>query len=65
MKLIDIGANCYAHVMGDRIYLYINNEFVEILYVENIEILENPIPSILHEIELSSQPSLYNCLELI
>lgn len=65
MKLIDISSNCYAHLVVNTIYLYINNEFAEMLYVDNIETLENPIPLIMHEIELSSQPSLYNCLELI
>ena len=65
MKLVDISSNCYAHLMGHAIYLYVNNEFAEMLHVDNIETLENPIPHILHEIELSSQPSLYDCVELL
>lgn len=65
MKLLDIRANCYAHLMGNTVYLYVNNEFVEMLHVDNIEASENPIPLIVHEIELSSQPSLYKCLELV
>ena len=65
MKLLDISANCYAHLMNNTIYLYVNNEFTEMLYVDNIEAEENPIPFIMHEIELSSQPSLYKCLELV
>ena len=27
MKLLDISANCYAHLMNNTIYLYVNNEF--------------------------------------
>lgn len=65
MKLIDISTNCYAHLMGNTIYLYIENEFAEMLYVDNIENSVDPIPSILNEIELSSRPSLYKCIEFL
>ena len=65
MKLIDICTNCYAHLIDNRIYLYVDDVFSEMLYVDNIENLDDPIPLIMHEIELSSQPSLYKCLELV
>ena len=65
MKQVDISLDCYAHITGNTIYLYVNNEFTEMLYVDNIENLDNPIPYIIHEIELSSQPSLYACIDLI
>lgn len=65
MKLIDISLNCYAHLMENTIYLYVENEFVDILHVDNIEHLEDPTPLIIKEIELSSRPSLYRCVELL
>ena len=65
MKLIDISMNCYAHLIDNRIYLYVDDAFSEILYVDNIENLADPIPSIMHEIELSSQASLYECMQFI
>lgn len=65
MKLVDICSNCYAHLTDNTIYLYVNNEFTEMLYVDNVEHLDDPVPHIMHEIELSSQPSLYACIELI
>ena len=65
MKLIDICTNCYAHLMDNRIYLYVDNSFTEILYVDDIENLEDPIPFIVREIELSSRASLYECTQFI
>lgn len=65
MKLVDICQNCYAHLIDSTIYLYVDNEFTEMLHVDNIETLEEPIPSIIREIELSSRPSLYTCVELV
>ncbi len=65
MKHIDISSNCYAHLADNTIYLYIDNEFKEMLHIDNIENSEDPIPSILREIELSSRPSLYECLQMI
>lgn len=65
MKLVDICANCYAHLTGSTIYLYVDNEFTEMLYVNDIENIEDPVPLIIREIELSSRPSLYTCVELI
>ena len=65
MKLIDISMNCYAHLIENRIYLYVDDAFSEILYVDNIENLENPMPFIMHEIELSSRASLYENMQFI
>ena len=64
MKQVDICSNCYAHLTDNTIYLYVDNEFTEMLYIDNIETLENPIPLIMREIEFSSRPSLYTCVEL-
>ena len=58
MKLVDISSDCYAHLIDDTIYIYIDNEFIEILYVDDIENSEEPIPLILEEMELASRPSL-------
>lgn len=65
MKQIDICQNCYAHLMGNIIYLYVDNIFTEMLYIDDIENLEEPIPLIIREIEFSSRPSLYKCMELV
>lgn len=65
MKLVDICQDCYAHLVDNSIYLYVNNEFTEILYADDIENAEDPLPFILNEIELSSRPSLYKCVELV
>jgi len=65
MKLVDICTDCYAHLVDNTIYLYVNNEFTEMLYVDDIESVENPLPFIISEIELSSRPSLYECVELV
>ncbi len=65
MKLVDISSNCYAHLMDNTIYIYIDNEFKEMLHVDGIENLKDPAPFILREIELSSRPSLYECLQII
>lgn len=65
MKQVDICSNCYAHLSGSIIYLYVDNEFTEMLYVDDIETIEDPIPLITREIEFSSRPSLYTCVELI
>ncbi len=65
MKLIDISMNCYAHLIDNRIYLYVDDVFSEILYVDDIENLDNPIPLIMHEIELSSQASIYECMQFL
>ncbi len=63
MKLVDIGSNCYAHLIDNTIFLYIDNEFVELLYVDDIESAEDPIPLILAEYKLVSQPSLFKWTE--
>ncbi len=65
MKLVDICTDCYAHLVDNSIYLYVNNEFTEMLYVDDIENSETPLPLIINEIELSSRPSLYKCVELL
>lgn len=65
MKLIDICTNCYAHLVDNRVYLYVDDTFSEILYVDNIENIDDPLPLIVHEIELSSQPSLYKCMQFL
>lgn len=65
MKLLDISSNCYAHLIDNSIYLYVDNEFIEMLYVDGIESSQDPVASIKHEIELSSRPSLYKCMELM
>lgn len=65
MKQVDICLNCYAHLIENIIYLYVDNEFTEMLYVDDIETLDDPIPPIIREIELSSRPSLYSCIELM
>lgn len=65
LKLLDISTNCYAHLMNDTIYLYIDGEFSEMLYVDNIETNDDPIPLIKHEIELSSKASLYECMQFL
>ena len=65
MKLVDISSSCYAHLMVNTIYIYIDSEFKEMLYVDDIETEENPIPFIVREIELSLRPSLYECIQLI
>ena len=36
MKLVDISENCYAHLMKDTVYLYVNNEFTETFYINDI-----------------------------
>jgi hypothetical protein len=65
MKLIDISTNCYAHLMDNTIYLYVDGEFSEMLHSDDIEEVENPIPLIMHEIELSSKASLYECMQFL
>jgi hypothetical protein len=65
MKQVDIGSNCYAHLIDSVIYLYINNEFAEMLHIDNIETTEDPMQLIISEIELSSRPSLYKCVQLM
>jgi len=65
MKLIDISTNCYAHLMDNTIYIYVDGEFSEMLHSDDIEEVENPIPLIMHEIELSSKASLYECMQFL
>ena len=65
MKQVDIGSNCYAHLIDSVIYLYINNEFAEMLHIDNIETTEDPMQLIISEIELSSRPSLYKSVQLM
>ena len=65
VKLVDISTTCYAHLMDNTIYLYVDGEFTEILYADGIEAIDNPIPLIMHEIELSSKASLYECMQFI
>ena len=33
MKLVDISSSCYAHLIDNIIYLYIENEFAEMFYI--------------------------------
>ena len=42
LKLLDISTNCYAHLLNDIIYLYVDGEFSEILYIDNVEELDDP-----------------------
>ena len=65
LKLLDISTNCYAHLLNDTIYLYIDGEFSEMLYIDNIEELVDPLPLIKYEMELSSRASLYECMQFI
>jgi hypothetical protein len=65
MKLIDISSNCYAHLIDNRVFLYIDNEFVELLHVDGIENSEDPIPLILAEYKLASRPSLFKWTEFL
>lgn len=65
MKLIDISTNCYVHLIDNTIYLYVDNVFSEMLYVDNIESSDNPMPLIMHEIELSSRANVYECMQLL
>ncbi len=65
MKLVNIDTNCYAHLIDNTIYIYIDNEFIEILYIDGIEDSEDPIPAIINEMELASRPSLYKLLEFL
>lgn len=62
MKHVDINDDCYVHLIDNAIYLYVENQFIEILYVDDIENSEDPIPAILNEIELASRPSLFKLL---
>jgi len=64
MKHLDICDDCYAHLLDNRVYLYVNNQFTELLYIDNIEHIEQPLALIQREIELSSRPSLYSCLRI-
>lgn len=63
MKLVDISDNCYVHLIDNTIFIYVDNEFVELLYVDDIENSEDPIPLILAEYKLASRPSLYKLVE--
>lgn len=65
LKLLDISDNCYAHLINDTIYLYLNGEFSEMLYIDDIENSVDPIPLIKYEMELSSRASLYECVQLL
>ncbi|MEA3369758.1 MAG: hypothetical protein U9Q40_00290 [Campylobacterota bacterium] len=65
MKYVDICENCYAHLVESRVYLYVENEFTEMLHLDGIETEEDPTPLIHREIELSSRPSLYTCTGLV
>ena len=65
LKLLDISTNCYAHLLNDIIYLYVDGEFSEMLYIDDVENLENPIPFIMREMELSSRASLYENIQFI
>lgn len=65
MKLVDINDNCYAHLINSTVYLYVNNEFMETFYIDNIEEHDEPVPLITKEIEYSQRPSLYKSLNLL
>ena len=65
MKHIDISTNCYAHLVDNTVYIYIDNEFTEMLHVDNAENMEDPMPYIRNELELSSRASLYECILLV
>ena len=65
MKLLDISTNCYAHLMNDTIYLYVDGEFTEMLFIDKVEELEDPLPLIQYEMEISSRASLYECMQFI
>lgn len=36
MKHLDIGENGYAHLDGNKAYLYLHNEFQTVLHIDNI-----------------------------
>jgi len=65
MRLVDINPDCYAHLIKNTIYLYVDNECVEVLYVNDIEYIEDPIPYIMHELELASRGSLFESINLL
>lgn len=65
LKLIDISTNCYAHLLNDTVYLYVDNVFTEMLYIDDIENLDNPLPLIQYEMELSARASLYENMQFI
>jgi len=65
MKHLEIGSNCYVHLIENTIYLYVDNECTEVLYLDNIEHTDNPIPLIQQEIELMCKPSLYDSLDIL
>ncbi|MDQ7062515.1 MAG: hypothetical protein Q9M43_15925 [Sulfurimonas sp.] len=44
MKLVDISSNCYAHLIDNTIYLYVDGEFTEMLYADGIEAIDDPVP---------------------
>lgn len=65
MRLLDISTNCYAHLVDNKIYVYVDNEFSELLHIDNVEAIENPLPLILYELELSSRASLYESMQFL
>ena len=65
MKQVDISTDCYAHLIDNTVYIYVNNEFTEMLYIDNAENIEDPMPYIKEELEQSSRASLYECLLLV
>ena len=65
MKYLDICEDCYAHLIGSTAYLYVNNEFIEMLHIDDIETMEDPTPVIHREMEFSSRPSMYKCTGLV
>lgn len=50
-------------VFGGRFERYTHKWDACVHYIDDIEYLEEPVPLILNEIELSSRPSLYKNLE--
>ena len=65
MRLLDISTNCYAHLVESKIYIYVDNEFSELLHIDDIESMSDPLPSILYELELSSRASLYENMQFL
>lgn len=56
MKHVDICLNCYAHLIDNTINLYVDNDFTEMLFMENID---DFIPSIIRTFISSSSRQLF------
>jgi len=53
-----------AYLQDNKVYLYVNNAYEDILTIEGIEQNSNPIPEIMNEIDLMCKPSLYSAIQM-